>query len=104
MEDMIRCTVVDGRGTVSFVAHWAAAAAPTAACSHDPATLDDLLTASVRYDRGLRNLVVHGLAVFDEHNLPGDTRAIHQQLATLPPQETPVFRVLDDLTRDASLT
>jgi hypothetical protein len=104
MEDVMRLTVVDARGTVSFVAHWAAAAALTAACSHDPATLDELLTASKRYDRGLRDLVVNGLAVFDEHNLPDDLRAIHAQLQSLPPRESPVFRVLDEVTRDASLT
>jgi hypothetical protein len=104
MEDVIRLTVVDPRGTVSFVAHWAAASALTAACSHDPTTLDELLAASKRYDRGLRDLVLNGLAVFDEHNLPDDMRAIHAQLEALPPRQTPVFRVLDEVTRDASLT
>jgi hypothetical protein len=103
MEDAIRLTVVDEKGAISFVAHWAAAASLTAACSHDPSTLDELLVASRQYDRGLRDLVMRGLAVFDEHNLPEDLRAIHQQLNTLPPRKTPVFRVLDDVTRDASL-
>jgi hypothetical protein len=104
MEDVIRLTVVDGKGTISFVAHWAAAGSLTAACSHDPNSLDELLAASKQYDRGLHDLVVHGLAVFDEHNLPDDMRAIHEQLEQLPPRRTPVFRVLDDVTRDASLT
>jgi hypothetical protein len=104
MEDVIRLTVVDERGTVSFIAHWAAASSLTAACSHDPATLGELLAASQRYDRGLRDLVLNGLAVFDEHNLPDDLRAIHEQLKTLPPRNTPVFRVLDEVTRNASVT
>jgi hypothetical protein len=103
LEDAIRCTVLDTRGTVSFVAHWAAAAALTAACSHDPTTLDELLDASTRYDRGLRDMVTQGLAVFDEHNLDNDLSDIHQQLKTLPPRRTPVFRVLDTITREASL-
>ena len=103
MEDVIRCTVLDPSGTVSFVAHWAAASALTAACSHDPATLDELLYASVRYDRGLREMVTRGLAAFDEHNGDDDLSDIHQQLKTLPPRRTPVFRVLDTVTREASL-
>jgi hypothetical protein len=103
MEDVIRCTVLDPSGTVSFVAHWATAAALTAACSHDPVTLDGLLDASVRYDRGLREMVTRSLAAFDEHNNADDLSDIHQQLKTLPPRRTPVFRVLDTITREASL-
>src|SRR5437868_361906 len=99
----MRLTIVDASGTVSFVAHTSAAVALTAACAHDPATLDELLTVAQRYDRALPTLVQTGLAVFDEHNLPGDTQRIHQQLSSLPPRETPVFRVLDEKTRDASL-
>lgn len=101
--DVMRLTVVDPQGTVSFIAHTSAAVALTAACAEDPASLADLLTASRRYDRGLYDLVMNGLAVFDEHNLPGDTRAIHAQLAQLPPRDAPVFRVLDEVTREASL-
>ena len=92
MEDMIRCTVLDASGTISFVAHWAAAAALTAACSHDPATLDELLDASVQYDRGLREMVTRGLAAFDEHNGADDLSDIHQQLKTLPPGARPSSR------------
>ena len=101
--DVMRFTIVDPRGTVSFIAHTSAAVALTAACAQDPATLSDLLSASRKYDRGLHDLVANGLAVFDEHNLPGDVRAIHAQLTQLPPRDVPVFRVLDDLTREASL-
>ena len=101
--DDMRLTVVDEAGTVSFVAHASAAAALTAACSHNPATLRDLLDASERYDRGLRATVLRGLAVFDEHNLPDDLSDIHSQLDTLPARQTPVFRVLDAVTRVACL-
>ncbi|MGH2518076.1 MAG: hypothetical protein ACRDHP_20730, partial [Ktedonobacterales bacterium] len=51
--DVMRFTVVDPRGTVSFVAHTSAAVALTAACAEDPATLGDLLAATRKYDRGL---------------------------------------------------
>ena len=101
--DVMRLTVVDQSGTVSFVAHTSAAVALTAACSHNPTTLDELLDAAGRYDRGLPSLVQSGLAVFDEHNVPGNTRRIHAQLDMLAPRETPVFRVLDERTREVSL-
>ncbi len=101
--DDIRLTVVDTEGTVSFIAHASAAVALAAACASDPATLRDLLDASTRFDRALRDKVLNGLAVFDEHNLPDNLSAIHRQLETLAPRETPVFRVLDPITREASL-
>ena len=101
--DVMRLTVVDKDGTVSFVAHSSAAVALTAACAADPPSLDALLTAAQRYDKGLRQHVLDGLAVFDRHNNANDLRIIHGLLATLPPRELPVFRVLDDVTRQASL-
>jgi hypothetical protein len=99
----MRFTVVDRHGTVSFVAHCSAALALTAACATNPASLHDLLEASRSYDRGLRDRVLNGLAIFDEHNLPGELSTIHWQLHELPPRESPVFRVLDEVTREASL-
>src|SRR5262249_46497252 len=56
-----------------------------------------------KYDRALHRLVANGLAVFDEHNVADDLRAIHRQLTSLPARDTPVFRVLDAVTREASL-
>lgn len=101
--DVMRMTVVDSRGTVSFVAHCSAVVALTAACSKDPTTLDDLLVASRQYDKGLRDRVLNGLAVFDEHNVPENLGAIHAQLSSLPADQLPPFRVLDETTREASL-
>jgi hypothetical protein len=101
--DVMRLTVIDALGTVSFVAHSSAAVALTASCAEDPDSLEELLTASQRYDQGLRQRVLDGLAVFDRHNRAGDLRVIHGLLATLPARESPAFRVLDDVTRQASL-
>lgn len=101
--DVMRLTIIDPAGTVSFVAHSSAVVALTAACSEDPATLGELLDAARTYDKALPPLVENGLAVFDEHNLPDDLRAIHGQLAELAPRDIPVFRVLDPQTREASL-
>ncbi|HEY7357575.1 MAG TPA: hypothetical protein VH590_13950 [Ktedonobacterales bacterium] len=103
MADVMRFTVLDHQGTVSFVIHSSALTALVAACAEDPASLRELLDATRRYDRTLRDYVLNGLAVFDEHNLPEDHQAILQQLDILPAQETPVFRVVDERTRDVSL-
>ncbi len=101
--DEIRLTVVDPEGTVSFITHASAVVALTAACSHNPTTLRELLDASQRYDRALRDTVVNGLSVFDEHNTPSELSDIHTQLEQLEPNKAPVFRVLDPVTREASL-
>lgn len=101
--DDIRLTVVDSAGTVSFVAHASAAVALAGACASDPTTLRELLDASTQFDRRLRDRVLNGLAVFDEHNLPDNLSAIHQQIEELAPREVPAFRVLDAITREASL-
>lgn len=103
MADVMRFTVLDERGAVSFVIHSSALTALVAACAADPSSLHELLNASQRYDRTLRDYVLSGLAVFDEHNLPENSQAIHEQLSALPAQETPVFRVVDERTRDISL-
>jgi hypothetical protein len=101
--DVMRLTVVDPQGTVSFVAHTSAAVALTAACAEDPTTLDGLLQASRRYDHSLRGRVLEGLNIFDRHNSKDNLTIIHGLLATLPPRDVPVFRVYDDVTRQASL-
>ena len=101
--DVMRLTIVDSEGTVSFVAHTSAALALTAACAENPTTVAELLEISRQFDRDLYATVTRGLAIFDEHNLPDDMRQIHEQLSSLPPQKTPVFRVLDEATREASL-
>lgn len=99
----MRLTVIDTAGTASFVAHSSAALALTAACASNPTTLDALLTESQRFDRGLRAMVLRGLSIFDEHNLPDQLDAIHRQIAELPPRDIPPFRVFDAITREASL-
>lgn len=101
--DDIRLTVVDGAGTVSFVAHASASQALAAACASEPATLRELLDASTTYDRKLRDNVLADLAVFDEHNVADNLTDIHLRLDTLAPRQVRAFRVLDPITREASL-
>jgi hypothetical protein len=101
--NVIRLTIVEEWGNVSFVAPCHSLKALVAGCSAQPETLAELLVAAKPYDARLHDYVLAGLAVFDEHNLDGRNQSIHSALATLPPYETPVFRVVDDETRKASL-
>jgi hypothetical protein len=101
--NVIRCTVVDGQGAVSFVVHADALSALAAACSANPSSLDGLLEATEPYYHNLREQVLNGLAIFEERNARGNYQAIHQALKFCAPHEHPVFRVVDDLTRETSL-
>jgi hypothetical protein len=101
--NLIRCTVVDRHGAVSFVAHGDALPALVAACAANPSSLDELLELSEPYYGNLRDYVQAGLAVFDELNVRGRYDAVHQALRRTPPHEQPVFRVVDSFTQEASL-
>lgn len=103
MKELMRLTIIDPMTTISFVAHASASIALTAVCATNPQTLDDVLTNVTRFDRKLPRLVRHGLAVFDEHNTPDDHRAIEALVAAQPHDDLPVFRVVSETTRAASL-
>ena len=101
--NVIRCTVVDERGAVSFIVHADALAALTAACSANPSSLEELLARVEPYYNNLKEQVLNGLAIFEERNARGNYQAIHRALRFCPPHEQPVFRVVDDFTRETSL-
>ena len=101
--NVIRCTVIDARGGVSFVAHGDVLAALTKACAANPETLEQLLDGVAAYYAGLREQVMNGLAVFDEKNVEGHYESIHQALDFCAPHEQPVFRVVDGRTQEMSL-
>ncbi len=65
---VMRYTIVDPQGTVSFVAPWNTLKALVAGCSRKPAPndLSSLLEAASKYDSSLRKYVLDGLAIFDE--------------------------------------
>lgn len=67
---VMRYTIIDSDGTMSFIAPWNTLKALVAACSRKPAPndLSTLLEAASRYSSGLQEYVLNGLAVFDEHN------------------------------------
>ena len=101
--NILRCTIIDRSGGVSFLTHGDALPALVAACGGNPQTVDDFLSLVEPYYHSLYDYVQAGLAVFDEHNAAGHYDAIHQALTRVARHKQPVFRVVDDLTREASL-
>ncbi len=101
--NLMRCTIVDSDGTVSFVVPGEALPALAAACARNPANLRELLDLVDPLYGDLRERILNGLAMFDERNSPDNFQAIHQALDVCAPHQLPVFRVLDARTREASL-
>jgi hypothetical protein len=101
---LMRFTIVDRAGKVSFVGPCEALEALVAGCSRQPATLEELLEAAAVYNPALRESVLSGLAVFDENNSPRNFRNIRAALDYCRPADLPVFRVLDERTQEAALT
>jgi hypothetical protein len=103
LNDVMRFTVIDPRGTASFVAPCRTLEPLVAACAGQPGTLSALLERASQFVPDLAERVLSGLAVFDEHNSRTNLASIHAALDLLRPADLPVFRVLDDRTRQASL-
>src|SRR5881397_3603447 len=101
--NLLRLTLVDEAGGISFVMHGEALPAILKACAAGAKTKDDLLVRAEPYYQGLRERIANGLAMFDERNMPGHYEAIHDALRLARPDETPLFRVVDEVTREASL-
>lgn len=100
---MMRFTVVDHMGTMSFVGPCHALKALAAACSRGPEDHRHLIGLLGDYDKLLQKELTAGLHVFDEHNTRTDTRAIHNVLDVCKPVTSPPFRVVDERTRNMSL-
>jgi len=101
--NLMRLTIIDPAGGVSFVAHGEALPALLKACAANPRSVDELLDRAEPFYHGLRERIDNGLAMFDERNTPGRYEAIHGALAQARPEESPLFRIVDDVTREASL-
>jgi hypothetical protein len=101
--NLLRLTIIDNAGGVSFVAHGEALPALMRACASDPDSLDDLLERAEPFYHGLRERVANGLAMFDERNTAGSYHAIHHALEQSTAEQSPLFRVVDEVTREASL-
>jgi hypothetical protein len=101
--DCMRFTIIDPATRVSFIAPCPVLEALVAACARAPRTLPDLLDAATPFAPELKDRVLSGLAVFDEHNAPGHLERIHAAFRYCRPEEVPVFRILDSATRELSL-
>jgi hypothetical protein len=68
---VMRFTIIDNEGTISFVAPWNTLKALVAGCSAKPAptTHQELLEKASKYDARLSHYVFNGLSVFDEHHI-----------------------------------
>lgn len=99
---LIRFTVADQTGTVSFVGPGHVMKMLVASCAKGPSTLVNLLDLTRRYDDQFADTVLNGITVFDEHNLPDNTSSIEQVFENVPPENWPPFRVYNDVTRRAS--
>src|SRR6185437_10095924 len=100
---MMRFTLVEDRRGISFVAPPTSLAELVAGCARNPASINGLLDSVARHHAELVTYVRAGLAVFDEHNAYGNFTHIHAALQRPAPDGTPVFRVVDEFTRAASL-
>src|SRR5437763_862642 len=103
LKDVMRFTVIDAVGGISCGAPCRTLEALVAACANEPQTIVELLDVASRFEPELRDRVLSGLAVFDEHNSRQNLASIHAALDLLRPADLPVFRVLDSRTREASL-
>jgi hypothetical protein len=101
--NLLRCTVIDRHGGVSFIIEGDALPALVKACVSTPPTLEMLLDSLAPYYGSLRERVLNGLAIFDERNVPGHFEAIHRAFSFCAPYEQPVFRIVNEETREMSL-
>ncbi len=101
---LMRFTIVDHESTISFIGPDRAVHALVAACADGPATTAELLDRAAPYTADLRERVLSGLAVFDEHVSRENPRWIHAALDYCEREEVPAFRVVDDRTREISLS
>lgn len=99
---VMRYTVIDPEGVVSFVAAVGSLKPLIAACSHRPDSLSELLRALALYDDQLVEEVASGLAVFDEHVTPDVPERASIFLEGRPDHASGVFRVVDAVTETVS--
>jgi len=102
--NLLRFTIVDSVGTASFVYDGVVLNSFLEACALGAHSLSGFLDAVARRNPKVREYVTCGLAVFDEHNLGGNNNVIHEAIEHFHSDEWPVFRVVDDVTREASLS
>ncbi len=101
--NVIRFTVVDDRGTSSFVGPCHAIKMFAAACSRHPRRINQLLEYTRPYDEAFSRSIESGLAIFDEHNTRENYAAFLGLTKSTSSADLPPFRVFDERTRQLSL-
>jgi hypothetical protein len=100
--NVIRFTLIDDHGVITFVGPCHGIKMFVAACSGHPSSNTQLLRFAEPYDEAFIRKVESGLAVFDEHNTRENYAAFHALAVDTPPAELPPFRVVDELSRKLS--
>jgi hypothetical protein len=101
---MMRFTVIDAHGTVSFSGPGHCLKALVAACSYGPVELEDLLQRVRQIDGRFVEHVLNELARFDEHVVPEHPESIDRWLEQSGESTCEAFRVFDQRLRNRSLT
>ena len=104
MNGLLRFTVIDSEGTISFGAPGHMAKMMAAACAHDPATIDQVLGTLTSLDPVAADSLRHGLARFDEFVVRDDATSIEDWMAQNDPLDGTPFRLIDPGLREATLS
>jgi hypothetical protein len=100
---MMRFTVIDPAGAISFVGPGHCLKAITAGCSRDPKTSDDLFRIVRTYDARFVRSVLGDLAVFDEFVVEDQADSIDLWLGGEMSGQYRAFRILNQQLRNLSL-
>ena len=104
MDGLLRFTVIDNEGTISFGGPGHLAKMMAAACAHSPASIDQVLATLATLDPSMTDSIKHGLARFDEFVVRDDATSIEQWIAQNDPLSGTAFRLIDSRLREATLT
>jgi len=99
---MMRFTIIDSTATTTFLAPPHALKAIAACCAGGAATMSQLISALAPYDNELSTTLRDQLAIFLEHNVPGETTWVTDRLRDDADYKEPVV-VFDEPTRLLSL-
>jgi hypothetical protein len=99
----MRFTVVDHYGTISFSGPGHGLKMLAAACSSGVTTHRELLFGLDTLDASLATCIRNELSSFDEHCLPDDPESVAIWLQRRGSLTDATFRVLEEITRHASL-
>lgn len=100
---MMRFTIIDASGAVSFAGPPHGLKALTAGCADGATDHADLIGLLAKYDAKLAESVLNGLAIFDEHVVAGNTQSVEDWLRDRAAALERPLRVVDEATRQLSL-